>query len=356
MATTLPADATKANTDQGTDDPKQALLDDLAAVIDKFNTLKGALGAGAQLSLDPNGGLQIIGRAGGTPDDISVKLATDPGLGLSASGLILLLQAASGLDLAVDGLKLNVDGLTAITAPAVADTLAIYDASASGSRQITFANFLKIINLLAEDVSPDGAADFLLTFDASTGLAKKVKLDNVAGATGQWQKVGSTVVASSQASVPFSGMDLAGINLYKVLWNNVYTSTGGTIFLRFGDGGGIVTGPNYRYASHGKVSNTTEIGTAQENDSKFIISGSLGNSIGQPSSGEVKFHGFGNGAMRAGCRWNSGGFNVSSKGFFLVGGGQITIVPASGTYDQIDLFMSSGLITAGDFILEQYIG
>ena len=49
MSTTLPANATKANSDASTDDPAQAILTDLAGLVDKFNALKAALGAAAQL-------------------------------------------------------------------------------------------------------------------------------------------------------------------------------------------------------------------------------------------------------------------------------------------------------------------
>ncbi len=180
MATTLPADASKTNTDAGTDDPKQALLTDLAAIIDKFNLLKGALGAGAQLNLAANGGVESLTQAGGTPDDLAIKLATDPGLQLTAGGLITLLAAASGLQLTAGGLKFNINSLTALTSPAVADTLAVYDATAADNRRITFSNFLKVINLLTEDTTPDTAADFVVAYDASTSLAKKVLLANLA--------------------------------------------------------------------------------------------------------------------------------------------------------------------------------
>jgi hypothetical protein len=75
MSTTLPADATKANCDASTDDPKQALLTDLAGVVDMVNALKAALGTLALL--DTGGGVEIETVAGaGNNDLLRLKFAT----------------------------------------------------------------------------------------------------------------------------------------------------------------------------------------------------------------------------------------------------------------------------------------
>lgn len=61
MSTTLPTDATKANCDAGTDDPKLAILTDLAGLVDKFNLLKAALGALAQMGVGNGLELEVSG-------------------------------------------------------------------------------------------------------------------------------------------------------------------------------------------------------------------------------------------------------------------------------------------------------
>jgi len=75
----------------------------------------------------------------------------------------------------------NDNGLTAETAPAPGDFIGIYDISASAMRKMTIENALKVINLLTEDPSPDSAADFLLSYDASASTVKKIKHSTIGG-------------------------------------------------------------------------------------------------------------------------------------------------------------------------------
>ena len=91
MATTLPADATKANSDAATDDPKQSILVDVAGGVDTINALKAALGQAAQLNVSD--GLEIGSQPGGTPDDLKVRLQAVSGLKRTAAGLALDIAA-----------------------------------------------------------------------------------------------------------------------------------------------------------------------------------------------------------------------------------------------------------------------
>lgn len=68
----------------------------------------------------------------------------------------------------------SITGLTAETAPVITDTMAIYDDSAAANRKVTLDNFYKTINGLTADSTPDTAADYLVTYDASASGAKKV--------------------------------------------------------------------------------------------------------------------------------------------------------------------------------------
>lgn len=104
---------------------------------------------------------------------VQAARAINTGSGLSGGG-----------DLSADRtLLLDINGITAETVPAIADTLAIYDDTAAASRKVTLDNFYKTINGLTEDTTPDGAADFVVTYDASASTAKKVALGNVYGLT-----------------------------------------------------------------------------------------------------------------------------------------------------------------------------
>lgn len=62
------------------------------------------------------------------------------------------------------------------TSPAIDDELIVRDTSASTTDKITLANVLKVLNALTEDTTPDGAADYVLTYDASASAVKKALL------------------------------------------------------------------------------------------------------------------------------------------------------------------------------------
>lgn len=72
----------------------------------------------------------------------------------------------------------KITALTANTTPATTDLLAIVDdpSGTPATQKITLENLLKVINGLTADASPDGAADYVVTYDASAGAVKKVLL------------------------------------------------------------------------------------------------------------------------------------------------------------------------------------
>lgn len=72
-----------------------------------------------------------------------------------------------------------VTSLTAETSPATDDELLLYDTSGTSADKITLVNLLKVLNSLTEDTSPDESADFLLSYDTSAGTVKKVKPNSI---------------------------------------------------------------------------------------------------------------------------------------------------------------------------------
>ena len=70
----------------------------------------------------------------------------------------------------------------ALTAPAIDDEYPIYDLSATTQKRITLSDALKVINLLTADATPDSAADFVVSYDASASGPKKVLLGNLPSA------------------------------------------------------------------------------------------------------------------------------------------------------------------------------
>lgn len=65
------------------------------------------------------------------------------------------------------------------TAIATNDTLPLYDLSATANRRMLVSDFLKVVNALTEDTSPDVSADFLLSYDTSAEEVKKVKPQSI---------------------------------------------------------------------------------------------------------------------------------------------------------------------------------
>lgn len=76
--------------------------------------------------------------------------------------------------------------LTANTTPATTDLLPMVDDPGGTplTQYITFQNFLKVINSLTADGTPDTAADYLLSYDASAGTVKKVLMNLVGSSNG----------------------------------------------------------------------------------------------------------------------------------------------------------------------------
>lgn len=78
-------------------------------------------------------------------------------------------------------LSVELSELSAEATIATDDYLAIVDTSeTSASNKMLVSDFLKVVNALTEDATPDTSNDFLLSYDASTGTAKKVKPINIA--------------------------------------------------------------------------------------------------------------------------------------------------------------------------------
>lgn len=77
------------------------------------------------------------------------------------------------LDVTVDA------NLTSNTSIATNDRLLMIDAGTGTVQDITPEELLKILNSLTEDTSPASSSDFLLSFDTSAGMVKKVKPRNL---------------------------------------------------------------------------------------------------------------------------------------------------------------------------------
>ena len=256
--------------DQGTDDPKQARAQ-LKQIRDDLETINNHLKASAFLA--PSTPLGIGHGLESSGGNLRAKLQTNPGLARSA-----------------DGLALDINGLTAETAPAVADVVALYDASAAALRKMTLQNLLKVINALTEDSTPDTTADFVAAYDASAGTAKKVKLANLAGT---WQKLDSQT-PSAQSTVDF---ETSFTNSTFVAHRLVFDELRGSIdsqlpIVRVKAGGAYKSGAS-DYAWSGKyrrVDTGVEVTGRSSTDSSISLSAGdgLGNAANERGRGWIE--------------------------------------------------------------------
>jgi len=103
----------------------------------------------------------------------------------------------------------KITALTANTTPATTDLLPMVDdpSGVASTQKITFENFLKVLNGLTEDTSPDSTADFLLSYDTSASGVKKVKPSNLTASvpTDGWTSAGETWSYASASTFTISG-------------------------------------------------------------------------------------------------------------------------------------------------------
>jgi hypothetical protein len=88
-------------------------------------------------------------------------------------------------------------------------------------------------NALTEDTTPDTAADFLLTYDASASTAKKVKPENIGA-----KKLATLQATTSGTSIDFTSIP-AGVTRITIMLSGVSTNGTSKPLIQIGDAGGI---------------------------------------------------------------------------------------------------------------------
>lgn len=99
----------------------------------------------------------------------------------AAADLLPIYDASASAEkkITIEELYQAITNLTDLAAgPAAADEVAIYDASGSVVRKVSLTNLFAGINNLTEDTNPALTTDFVVTYDASATTAKKVTLAN----------------------------------------------------------------------------------------------------------------------------------------------------------------------------------
>ncbi len=122
--------------------------------------------------------------------------------------------------------------LTTNTSPSLSDRLILIRNSDSALTDITPDQLLKIINLLTADASPDFAADYVPTYDASASAAKRVLLTSFAGVTATQTLTNKTIDLTSntltgtkaQFNTAMSDADFATLTGSETLTNKTLTT------------------------------------------------------------------------------------------------------------------------------------
>jgi hypothetical protein len=147
-----------------------------------------------------NAGLSFrcTNNAGGTLDTTDITYVQ---FGSSVTLPLPISSGGTGQTAAPAALGALINGATSESTVATDDTVGIYDTSESTGNKATVENFLKVINALTEDATPDTAADFVLSYDTSASTVKKVKPTNLAAGSSAADQSGMEAASSTSTYV-----------------------------------------------------------------------------------------------------------------------------------------------------------
>lgn len=205
----------------------------------------------------------------GATVDTAPNIGTDKIAYAKASG-------TTGRAMSIQAFWNLLNSLTAYTSPNVADEVAVRDGSGGGAgvRKITLANLLAVVNGLTADTAPDGQADYLATYDASAGGAKKSLLvDAVMGAL----KLASQT-ASASAKLATGAVNTTRHAAYLILLDQVKPTTNGDVlWLRASTDGGstLNSSTTFAYASWAWSNAPASGAGGSGGDSKVALTGAV---------------------------------------------------------------------------------
>lgn len=111
---------------------------------------------------------------------------------------------------------INITGLTAETAPVVADSIPFYDASAAANRKMTLDDFYKTIDGLTAETAP-ATGDEVALFDASATAARKMTLANLWNVVAGFTTLSAPATGDSIALYDASATAIKNITLSDLL-------------------------------------------------------------------------------------------------------------------------------------------
>jgi len=216
--------------------------------------------------------------------------------------------------------------------------------TASSINMNSIANTLAISGL-SEDTAPDINNDFTITYDASAGDNKKVKLVNLPSS---WQLI-STATASVSAYISFTGLS-STYKLYRVVIQNYVPNDDATsLWLRTSTNGGSTYddgASDYKYGQIYSAGSSAYV-TGTTSTTNIPLCGSCGTGTGESRSGYVDINTPSNASR---CWINSSIYGLNSTpatGLNFVYGCRDTAADV----DAIRFLSSSGDMASGTFTL-----
>lgn len=322
---------TKVNSDAATDDPKQ-WRSEIAGNTDTYNAMVDLLKTIATLNIGD--GLKDDGLG-----NLDLDLGTNPGLVIT--GGQVLVKPGPGTKLTASGVEADINGLT-------------------------------------EDTSPDGANDFLMTYDDSAGVLKKALPSNLPAGSPASQAEARAGTNNTKSMTPLRTVDAVGMWLldqqtasasseidlitgisstydsYIIKLINVIPSgaVGLQMLISTDTGSTFKTGASdYAWGVHRTDAHTTttdETAEGDESDSEIQLSGTISQGTTFGFSGNIELWGPSNASVNTEISWN-GIFRNSNARFTRVSG--IGVYLANTVVDAIRFKFASGTITSGKFKL-----
>lgn len=135
---------------------------------------------------------------------------------------------------------LDINGMTAETAPATDDAVPLWDASGSANDKMTLANLFKVVNLFSAETGVDRYADYVSLYDASAATADRATPEHLGCALTDY--ITGNVTNTNASTMTNSGLSFSvesgGHYMFEFrLRVNYATATG----LRFDVNGGTAT-------------------------------------------------------------------------------------------------------------------
>jgi len=162
-----------------TDPSMRAWLQRLATLIEQISATTGVPG-GSTSNVQYNSGGAFAGNSSFTYNgtgSISVTVAAIVGGNTSGAGYVRFLEnSTNGSNYVQVQAPTSLAGNLTLTLPSSSDTNTSF-LTADGSGSTSWGT----INALTTDSSPDSSADYVMTWDASASVHKKVLLSNIGG-------------------------------------------------------------------------------------------------------------------------------------------------------------------------------